>query len=77
MDNPTGALLLASNTVMTSIISELLVLLPKEQRALLRERLQPHMQDEYKIDEYEPDYSRQVAQQFAMWDQLLRGPSPG
>lgn len=77
MDNSTGAFLLANNTVMVSLISELLVLLPKDQRDLLRTRLLEHTQDVGQIDEYEPEYSRQVASQYAMWDQLLRGPQRG
>ena len=75
MNPHTMAAVIGEGLVLNSIVSELVGLLTPEQRALLRERLQEHVQDVGSIDEFEPDCSEYQRARFAEWHDLL-APKP-
>lgn len=71
MDKYTAAQVMAIQIAQMNLLTELVVLLPPDQRSLLRTRLQDHANKAGKIDEFEPEFSEYLATHYSLLDKLL------
>lgn len=67
MNHHTTAAILAQVSVLNSVVAEVVALLPPDQKAVLRDRLQGQAKEMSPLPEFEPDYSEDLRARVAEW----------